>query len=192
MGFQFSRPLAANLANPAKVTVTPESAAAHIDAQRANTVNDDDRIRCTDCSWLSMSGVCRAAGPKHKPVVANRGYQPVRIPPLPDEGAHETAIAADMAKSMLLATVAHEFRTPLNGVLAMAEVMALGDLAPVQRDRLDVIRRSGGLLLAVLYFCTAMLFQKFIHHPLPAMTRAALPLGPFLSIGFAALYCFGG
>lgn len=32
-----------------------------------------------------------------------------------------------------------------------------------------------GLLLAVLYFCTAMLFQKFIHHPLPAMTRAALP-----------------
>lgn len=49
-----------------------------------------------------------------------------------------------------------------------------------------------GLLLAVLYFCTAMLFQKFIHHPLPAMTRAALPLGPFLSIGFAALYCFGG
>lgn len=36
-----------------------------------------------------------------------------------------------------------------------------------------------GLLLAVLYFCTAMLFQKFIHHPLPAMTRAALPLGPF-------------
>ena len=34
-----------------------------------------------------------------------------------------------------------------------------------------------GLLLAVLYFCTAMLFQKFIHHPLPAMTRAALTAG---------------
>jgi CheY-like chemotaxis protein len=32
----------------------------------------------------------------------------------------------------------------------MAEVMALSELAPVQRDRLDVIRRSGGLLLAVL------------------------------------------
>ena len=78
MGFQFSRPVAANLANPAKVTVTPESAAAHIDAQRANTVNDDDRIRCTDCGWLSMNGVCRAAGPKHNPVIANRGYQPIR------------------------------------------------------------------------------------------------------------------
>ena len=86
MGFQFSRPVAANLANSAKAPVTPESAAAHIDAQRANTVNDDDRIRCTDCSWLSMSGICRAAGPKGKPVVANRGYQPVRDLPRRCEG----------------------------------------------------------------------------------------------------------
>lgn len=86
MGFQFSRPVAANLANPAKAPVTPASAAARSDAQRANTVDDDDRIRCTDCSWLSMSGVCRAAGPKHKPVVASRGYQPVRELPRRCEG----------------------------------------------------------------------------------------------------------
>jgi hypothetical protein len=86
MGFQFSRPLAANLANPAKAPVTPESAAARSDAQRANTVDDDDRIRCTDCSWFSMSGVCRAAGPRHKPVVANRSYQPVRDQPRRCEG----------------------------------------------------------------------------------------------------------
>ena len=86
MGFQFSRPVAANLANSAKVPTTPESAAARSDAQRANTGDDDDRIRCTDCSWLSMSGVCRAAGPKHKPVVANRGYQPVRDLPRRCEG----------------------------------------------------------------------------------------------------------
>jgi len=32
----------------------------------------------------------------------------------------------------------------------MAEVMAMGELAPVQRDRLQIIRQSGGLLLAVL------------------------------------------
>ena len=86
MGFQFSRPVAANLANPAKAPVTPAYAAARSDAHRANTGNDDDRIRCTDCSWLSMSGVCRAAGPKHKPVVANRGYQPVRDLPRRCEG----------------------------------------------------------------------------------------------------------
>jgi hypothetical protein len=86
MGFQFSRPVAVNLANPAKVAVSPESAAARSDAQCANPADADDRIRCTDCSWLSMSGVCRAAGPKHKPVVANRGYQPVRGLPRRCEG----------------------------------------------------------------------------------------------------------
>jgi hypothetical protein len=86
MGFQFSRPVVANLANPAKVAATPESALERSDAQPANPVDADDRIRCTDCSWLSMSGVCRAAGPKHKPVVANRGYQPVRDLPRRCEG----------------------------------------------------------------------------------------------------------
>lgn len=86
MGFQFSRPVAANLANPAKVAAASESAAVRRNAQVSNSVDDDDRIRCTDCSWLSMSGVCRAAGPKHKPVVANRGYQPVRDLPRRCEG----------------------------------------------------------------------------------------------------------
>ena len=85
MGFQFSRPVAANLANSAKAPVTPASAAARSNAQAANPL-DDDRIRCSDCSWLSMSGVCRAAAPKHKPVVANRGYQPVRDLPRRCEG----------------------------------------------------------------------------------------------------------
>ena len=85
MGFQFSRPVAANLANPAKAPVTPTSEAARSNAQAANPL-DDDRICCSDCSWLSMSGVCRAAAPKHKSVVANRGYQPVRDLPRRCEG----------------------------------------------------------------------------------------------------------
>lgn len=46
--------------------------------------------------------------------------------------------------------------------------------------------------LAVLYFCIAGLFHKIRRRP-PALTgRTPLPFGPFLSIGFAALYCFGG
>jgi signal transduction histidine kinase/ActR/RegA family two-component response regulator len=66
------------------------------------------------------------------------------------ELARDAANAANVLKTQFLANMSHEIRTPLNGVLAMAEVMALGQLDPVQRDRLDVIRRSGGLLLAVL------------------------------------------
>ncbi|HEY0647564.1 ATP-binding protein [Phenylobacterium sp.] len=66
------------------------------------------------------------------------------------EVARDAADAANVLKTQFLANMSHEIRTPLNGVLAMAEVMALGQLDQVQRDRLDVIRRSGGLLLAVL------------------------------------------
>jgi signal transduction histidine kinase/ActR/RegA family two-component response regulator len=66
------------------------------------------------------------------------------------ELARDAANAANVLKTQFLANMSHEIRTPLNGVLAMAEVMSMGELAPVQRDRLDVIRQSGGLLLAVL------------------------------------------
>jgi len=66
------------------------------------------------------------------------------------ELARDAANAANVLKTQFLANMSHEIRTPLNGVLAMAEVMSMGELAEVQRDRLDVIRQSGGLLLAVL------------------------------------------
>ncbi|WP_411286545.1 ATP-binding protein [Phenylobacterium sp.] len=66
------------------------------------------------------------------------------------EVARDEADAANVLKTQFLANMSHEIRTPLNGVLAMAEVMSMGDLADLQRDRLDVIRQSGGLLLAVL------------------------------------------
>ncbi|WP_425994904.1 ATP-binding protein [Caulobacter sp. DWR1-3-2b1] len=64
--------------------------------------------------------------------------------------ARDEANAANVLKSHFLANMSHEIRTPLNGVLAMAEVMAMDDLKPAQRERLAVIRDSGGLLLAVL------------------------------------------
>jgi signal transduction histidine kinase/ActR/RegA family two-component response regulator len=66
------------------------------------------------------------------------------------EEARDAANAANVLKTHFLANMSHEIRTPLNGVLAMADVMSLGEMAPVQRERLEVIRRSGGLLLAVL------------------------------------------
>ena len=64
--------------------------------------------------------------------------------------ARDAANAANVAKSQFLANMSHEIRTPLNGVLAMAEVMDRGDLAPVQRERLAVVRQSGEQLLSVL------------------------------------------
>jgi signal transduction histidine kinase/CheY-like chemotaxis protein len=60
------------------------------------------------------------------------------------------AESANTAKSAFLATMSHEIRTPLNGVLGMAQAMAADELTPVQRERLDVVHRSGEALLAIL------------------------------------------
>ena len=60
------------------------------------------------------------------------------------------ADAANQAKSAFLATISHEIRTPLNGVLGMAQVMAMDNLSRRQRDRIEVVRKSGESLLSLL------------------------------------------
>ena len=64
--------------------------------------------------------------------------------------ARASAEAASHAKSQFLANMSHEIRTPLNGVLGMAQAMEQDTLTDLQRDRLDVIRKSGDMLLAIL------------------------------------------
>jgi signal transduction histidine kinase/CheY-like chemotaxis protein len=64
--------------------------------------------------------------------------------------AHDAAQAANVQKSRFLANMSHEIRTPLNGVLAMAQIMARGELEPGQRERLDIIYKSGDALLEIL------------------------------------------
>jgi len=57
---------------------------------------------------------------------------------------------ASAAKSDFLATMSHEIRTPLNGVLGMVQAMGHDRLPKAQRERLDVIRQSGEVLLMLL------------------------------------------
>jgi len=66
------------------------------------------------------------------------------------ERALEEAEAADRAKSQFLAVMSHEIRSPLNGVLGMAQAMEMGELPPDQRKRLQVIREAGRVLLDLL------------------------------------------
>lgn len=60
------------------------------------------------------------------------------------------AESASRAKTQLLAVTSHEVRTPLNAVLGLAEALAVTALDAEQRDHLDGIRRSGGMLLRLL------------------------------------------
>ena len=62
----------------------------------------------------------------------------------------ERALSADAAKTRFLATVSHEVRTPLNGVLGMASVVLAGSLDAETRRYVEIIRTSGYHLLDVV------------------------------------------
>lgn len=64
----------------------------------------------------------------------------------------ERALAeqASAAKSSFLATLGHEIRTPMTGVMGMAELLLRSDLAPRQREYAETIQRSGTLLLRLV------------------------------------------
>lgn len=64
--------------------------------------------------------------------------------------ATEAALAADAAKTRFVAMVAHEVRTPLNGVLGMAALVLDGPLEPGVRRNVGIIRTSGLHLLDVI------------------------------------------
>jgi signal transduction histidine kinase/CheY-like chemotaxis protein len=64
--------------------------------------------------------------------------------------ALDKAEAANEAKSRFLATVSHEFRTPLNGILGMTDLLAATSLTPEQSSYLQAIRASGASLSSLI------------------------------------------
>lgn len=62
-------------------------------------------------------------------------------------GARDRALAGEKAKAEFLAIASHEMRTPLNGMLGTMELMRDGALDPRQRELLERMQASGGILL---------------------------------------------
>ncbi|MCG8442516.1 MAG: PAS domain-containing protein, partial [Caulobacterales bacterium] len=64
--------------------------------------------------------------------------------------ALQRAEAANVAKSTFLANMSHEVRTPLNGVLGMASMLAKTPLGREQQRMIDVITNSGDALVRIV------------------------------------------
>lgn len=62
----------------------------------------------------------------------------------------ETAQRANQAKSLFLAMMSHEVRTPMNALLGFADLLADSPLLPDQRHHLSVVRETGRQLSALL------------------------------------------
>ncbi|GLS45209.1 ATP-binding protein [Methylobacterium brachythecii] len=64
--------------------------------------------------------------------------------------AKSRAESANIAKSRFLATVSHEFRTPLNGILGMADLVLETGLDAEQRTYVEAVQTSGRALLTLV------------------------------------------
>jgi len=91
--------------------------------------------------------------------------------------AREAAEAANRAKSAFLATMSHEFRTPMNGIVGMT-YLALGtELTEEQRDYLKTVQSSADALMNLI---EAVLDLSSIEAGLMTVAVSALDLFEFV------------
>lgn len=69
---------------------------------------------------------------------------------LESERHKREADATEKIKDVTVARLINTIRTPMNGVLAAAELLNETDLCPEQQNKLDIIRRSAGTLLGIV------------------------------------------
>lgn len=75
--------------------------------------------------------------------------KPADRPPEQPEEPAKTRGQGPESRIQFIATVSHEMRTPLNGILGMSALLLDTDLTPSQRAYVEAVRQSGASLLAL-------------------------------------------
>ncbi|MEO5377021.1 MAG: ATP-binding protein [Magnetococcus sp. DMHC-6] len=91
--------------------------------------------------------------------------------------AKRKAETANIAKSRFLATISHETRTPLNGVIGFAQLLGETALTEEQRGYLETIAQSGQNLLIIF---NDMLDYSRIEHGTLVLEKKSFHLRPLL------------
>ncbi|WP_266170026.1 hybrid sensor histidine kinase/response regulator [Dyella subtropica] len=99
-------------------------------------------------AWLSYAALLVVLFAAVLAAMRRRQAQRHRLELITQE--HHLAQSANLAKTEFLAELGHELRTPMTGVLGMAELLLSRPLEPTERRYAQTIRNSGEVLLTLV------------------------------------------